>query len=115
MKKILVGYPLDKHPEFENLIQSMSPEYSLVFKDYDRSWLANNIYHFDILIPSLKVNIDNQIVGKANKLQLIFTPTTGVDHINFTSNNKYIKILSLNDYCGKIDSINSTAELAFSL
>jgi D-3-phosphoglycerate dehydrogenase len=115
MKKILVGYPLDKYSEFENLILSMPPEYSLVIKDYDRSWLEDNIYQFDILIPSLKVNVDNQIIGKAKKLQLIFTPTTGTDHINFTANNKYIKILSLNDYCGQIDSINSTAELAFSL
>lgn len=115
MKKILVGYPLDKYSEFENLILSMPPEYSLVIKDYDRSWLEDNIYQFDILIPSLKVNVDNQIIGKAKKLQLIFTPTTGTDHIKFTANNKYIKILSLNDYCGQIDSINSTAELAFSL
>jgi D-3-phosphoglycerate dehydrogenase len=115
MKKILVGYPLDKYSEFENLILSMPPEYSLVIKDYDRSWLEDNIHQFDILIPSLKVNVDNQIIGKAKKLQLIFTPTTGTDHINFTANNKYIKILSLNDYCGQIDSINSTAELAFSL
>ncbi len=115
MKKILVGYPLDKYSEFENLILSMPPEYSLVTKDYDRSWLEDNIHQFDILIPSLKVNVDNQIIGEAKKLQLIFTPTTGTDHINFTANNKYIKILSLNDYCGQIDSINSTAELAFSL
>ncbi len=115
MKKILVGYPLDKYLEFENLILSMSPEYSLVIKDYDRSWLEDNIHQFDILIPSLKINVDNQIIGKAKKLQLIFTPTTGTDHINFTANNKYIKILSLNDYCGQINSINSTAELAFSL
>ena len=115
MKKILVGYPLDKYSEFENLILSMPPEYSLVVKDYDRSWLEDNIHQFDILIPSLKVNVDNQIIGKAKKLQLIFTPTTGTDHINFTANNKHIKILSLNDYCGQIDSINSTAELAFSL
>ena len=115
MKKILVGYPLDKYSEFENLILSMPPEYSLVIKDYDRSWLEDNIYQFDILIPSLKVNVDNQIIGKAKELQLIFTPTTGTDHINFTANNKYIKILSLNDYCGQIDSINSTAELTFSL
>ena len=115
MKKILVGYPLDKYSEFENLILSMPPEYSLVIKDYDRSWLEDNIHQFDILIPSLKVNVDNQIICKAKKLQLIFTPTTGTDHINFTANNKYIKILSLNDYCGQIDSINSTAELAFSL
>ncbi len=115
MKRILVGYPLDKYSEFENLILSMPPEYSLVIKDYDRSWLEDNIHQFDILIPSLKVNVDNQIIGKAKKLQLIFTPTTGTDHINFTGNNRYIKILSLNDYCGQIDSINSTAELAFTL
>lgn len=115
MKKILVGYPLDKYSEFENLILSIPPEYSLVTKDYDRCWLGDNIHQFDILIPSLKVNVDNQIIGKAKKLQLIFTPTTGTDHINFMANNKCIKILSLNDYRGQIESINSTAELAFLL
>ena len=115
MKNILVGYSLDKYQGFESIIQILSPEYSLVFKDYSAAWLKSNIDQFDILIPSLKINLNNEIIDNALNLRLIFTPTTGTDHINIGIEGKLIKVLSLNDYRSQIDSINSTAELAFSL
>jgi len=115
MQKILIGYPLDKYPEFENIIQILSSKYRLVFKDYSIEWLKSNIDQFDILIPSLRINVDDGIIYNASKLHLIFTPTTGTDHIKVGVDDKNIKVLSLNDYKSQIDSISSTAELAFSL
>ena len=114
MKKILIGYPLDQYLQLEDIVRSLAAKYSLVFKDYDYLWLKDNIDKFDILIPSLSVIIDQGIINNAKRLRLIFTPTTGLDHIRIKANKSKIRILTLNDYREEISSVNSTAELAFS-
>jgi phosphoglycerate dehydrogenase-like enzyme len=115
MKKILIGYPLDRYKAFEDILLPLPNEYSVVFKDYDYKWLKDNIQEFEIVVPSLKVIVDDAIINKAENLRLLFTPTTGRDHIRIEKSRKKIKILTLNDYRKEIDSINSTAELGFSL
>jgi len=115
MTKVLVGYPLDKHKVFEDLLKSLSVEHSLTIKDYSYEWLCRHAHEFDIIIASLKVVIDDAIVDNAEKLRLIFTPTTGRDHIRIVKNAKRVEVLTLNDYREEIQSINSTAELGFGL
>jgi phosphoglycerate dehydrogenase-like enzyme len=115
MKKILIGYPLDEHKELEDTLYSLSAKYSLVIKDYDYEWLRRNIHKFDIIVPSLKVIIDDEIIKNAKNLRLIFTPTTGQDHIKIERYEKDIQVLTLNDYKEEITSVSSTAELAFCL
>jgi len=115
MKKILIGYPLDEHKELEGPLRSLSAKYSLVIKDYDYQWLKENIHEFDIIIPSLKVTIDDEVIGLAKNLCLLFTPTTGRDHIKIDTKKENIRLLTLNDYCEEISSVNSTAELGFCL
>ncbi len=114
MKKILIGYPLNKYKAFEEVLRSLSAKYSLVIKDYDYKWLRDHIHKFDIVVPSLNVIIDDAIIDNAENLRLLFTPTTGRDHIRIGKNKKNIKVLTLNDYGEEIRSINSTAELGFS-
>lgn len=115
MKRILIGYPLDEYKELEDILRSLAAKYSLVIKDYDYEWLKRNIHKFDIIIPSLKVIIDDEIIRKAENLHLIFTPTTGRDHIRIEKNERNVRVLTLNDYKEELASISSTAELAFSL
>jgi len=114
MKKILIGYPLDQYPQLEDIVRSLAAKYSLMFKDYGYQWLQDNIGRFDILIPSLSVVIDQGIINNAKRLRLIFTPTTGLDHIRINVKKSDIKVLTLNDYREEISSVNSTAELGFS-
>ena len=115
MKKILIGYPLNHYREFKNLIEPLSDAYQVVMKDYDYAWLKRNIQNFDVVIPSLKVVIDDRIIDKAKNLKLIFTPTTGVDHIRINKRKRNISVLSLNNFRNKIASISSSAELGFAL
>ncbi|MFB3883656.1 MAG: 2-hydroxyacid dehydrogenase [Thermodesulfobacteriota bacterium] len=115
MNKILIGYPLDRYKEFDDILLSIGQRYKVVVKDYDYEWLRKNIRHFEIVIPSLKVTIDDAIMREANKLKLIFTPTTGCDHIQLGKNYKGLRIFSLNHFRKEITSISSTAELAFSM
>jgi phosphoglycerate dehydrogenase-like enzyme len=114
MKNILIGYPLNKYKVFEETLRSLSAKNRLVFKDYGYDWLKHHIHEFDIVIPSLKVIIDDAIINNAKNLRLLFSPTTGRDHLSFKENRKNIRILTLNDYKEEILTINSTAELGFS-
>jgi phosphoglycerate dehydrogenase-like enzyme len=115
MKKILIGYPLAKYEFFEDILRILSTKYKLVMKDYHYGWLKANIHEFDIIVPNLGTVIDDKVIKSAKNLKLIFTPTTGQDHIRIKNRNKHIKVLTLNDYKEEIYSINSTAELGFSL
>lgn len=114
MERVLIGYPLDEHEELENILCSLSTQYSLTIKDYDYGWIRSNIHRFDIIIPSLKTPIDDSVIRNAKNLHLIFSPTTGTDHIRIKTKKESLKILSLNDYKEEINSVSSTAELGFS-
>lgn len=115
MKKILIGYPLNKYKVVEESLRILKTKYELTIKDYDYEWLRTNIHEFDILVPSLKTIIDDEVIRNAKNLRLIFSPTTGEDHIRIKTKDNRLRILTLNDYKDKIYSINSTAELGFSL
>jgi len=115
MSKVLIGYPLDKHGVFEDVLKPLSARHSLTIRDYGYEWLSRHAHEFDIIVASLKVVIDDAIVDNAKNLRLIFTPTTGRDHIRIVKNAKRVKVLTLNDYREGIQSINSTAELGFGL
>ncbi len=114
MKKVLIGYPLDRYEEFKEILRSASATCSMVFKDYHYDWLRRHVHKFDVIVPSLKVVVDDAIIDNAVNLKLLFTPTTGRDHIRIERNKSRVKVLTLNDYAEEISSINSTAELGFS-
>jgi len=114
MEKILIGYPLNKYEEFDRILESFSRKYRVVTRTYDYKWLKENIHLFTAVIPSLNVIIDDEVIRGAKNLKLIFTPTTGCDHIRIKKC-PHIKVLSLRDCKREISSINSTAELGFAL
>lgn len=114
MKKILIGYPLDKYKELRDIVLALKEKFNVVCKDYDMKWLKKNIHLFHILVPSLKVSIDENMIKKAKLLKFIFTPTTGIDHLKFNIRKTKIKVLSLVNFLKEIENISSTAELAFS-
>ncbi|MFH1101122.1 MAG: NAD(P)-dependent oxidoreductase [Methanobacteriota archaeon] len=115
METILIGHPLDHYDEFSDLLSRLSEKYTVIVKDYDYQWLKRNIVNVDILIPSLKVPVDEEILNRAKQLRLIFTPSTGTDHIKISQEKKTIKLVSLHDFRDQIATISSTAELGFAL
>ncbi len=115
MNKILIGYPLDRHEIFKEVLKPIKKKHEIILKDYTYSWILNNIHSFEILVPSIKVKIDNKIMERARNLRFIFTPTTGSDHLSFDREKYTVKVLSLIDFKEEIYSITSTAELALSL
>jgi len=113
MKKILIGYPLKRYSELADTMRYLTASYKVVMKDYDYDWLKKNICRFDAVIPNMNVIIDDDLIIKARNLKLIFSPTTGTDHIRITKKAGDITVLSLNNFRNKILSISSTAELGF--
>ncbi|MFZ1612481.1 MAG: NAD(P)-dependent oxidoreductase [Chitinophagales bacterium] len=110
--KILVGYLPEEYPGvevFNSLGQTM-------FKKYDRDWLNKNIQTFDIIITHLFETIDSELIDKAVRLKILATPSTGTDHIEKSLlSSRNIQLVTLNDDRDFIDTISSTAELAWLL
>jgi D-3-phosphoglycerate dehydrogenase len=78
--------------------------------------LSKEISIADAYISSLQVRIDQQILKNATRLQIIATPSTGLDHIDVDYATQHgIKILSLKDDIAFLESITATAELAWAL
>ncbi|MBN2143872.1 MAG: hypothetical protein JW774_04525 [Candidatus Aureabacteria bacterium] len=113
--KIIIGYPLDLYPEFSAGLKKLSQHHRVLLKDYSYSWLLNQIKDTDVLVPSIKTIVDDAVLKRANRLQLIATPTTGVDHIRISEKPDGLRIISLNDFKKQIQPVSSTAELGFAL
>jgi D-3-phosphoglycerate dehydrogenase / 2-oxoglutarate reductase len=78
--------------------------------------LAARVNKYDILVVGLGLIINKAIIDKAKKIKIIATATTGLDHIDVKyARKKGIEILSLRGENEFLDTITSTAELAFGL
>ena len=110
--KVLVGFSEKDYPQ----VKVFSDLGKCEFINYDKNYLINRICEFDILIPNLSVQINSEIISKAQNLTLLATPSTGTDHIEIDLiKKKYIKLISLNDDRLFLEQISSTAEMAWLL
>lgn len=77
---------------------------------------ADAVTDVDALLVRLGLNIDQAVIDSAPHLKVIATATTGLNHIDTAyAAEKAVKVLSLKDEVEFLDTITSTAELAFSL
>jgi D-3-phosphoglycerate dehydrogenase len=82
----------------------------------DRRKAKDSIREFDACIASLKIILDKEILDEAANLKVIATVSTGTDHIDVEyAKKRGIEIISLKDDIKFLDSITSTAELAWGL
>ncbi|MEX2306805.1 MAG: NAD(P)-dependent oxidoreductase [Pirellulales bacterium] len=78
--------------------------------------LLERIHEFDAFVTSLAVQTNREILENARKLQVIATPSTGVDHIDVTEAQKRgITVLSLKDDSEFLRKVTATAELTWGL
>ncbi len=74
------------------------------------------IADYDVLVIGLKPSIGREALSRAEKLKIIATATTGLDHIDEDyADSKGIKILSLKGETEFLNQVTGTAELAFGL
>ena len=112
MKRCLIGFL----PEFYNSVSNYKDYFSCSFEDYTRDYLVENISGFSVIVPHLKIKLDKDILSLAHNLEVIATPSTGLDHIDLAyceANN--IAVLCLHDDRQFIDNVSSTSEFAWLL
>jgi D-3-phosphoglycerate dehydrogenase len=78
--------------------------------------LLERLGEFDGLLTSLSVETNRDVLRNAKRLQVIATPSTGVDHIDVAQAKKQgITVLSLKGDTEFLSKITATAELAWGL
>ena len=84
----------------------------------DGPYLLDHIHEYDALLPSLKVRVDREIArrGAQGRLRLIYTPSTGLDHLDLDALKEFgIRMECIRTEYGLLEDVTSTAELAFTL
>lgn len=78
--------------------------------------LIDSIRDIDILLIGLELNINKNVLDSANKLKIIGTPTTGLDHIDLNiAKEKGISIISLKGDYKFTDKIHASYEHTIAL
>ncbi|MEO7653968.1 MAG: NAD(P)-dependent oxidoreductase [Bryobacteraceae bacterium] len=94
----------------------LAPMANVVSLQPVRETLLERIPEFDVYFASLHVRLDREALAKANRLRVIATPSTGLDHIDLpAAAERGITILSLKEETAFLDQVTSTAELAWGL
>ena len=104
---------LDDFPELADLLRSFA---ELDSRAWSRAQLLDHIGDYDILVPRLEHEIDLALLDAAPRLAVIATPSTGTDHIAVAeAQRRGIRIVSIKDDREFLDTVQSTAELAWLL
>jgi len=82
----------------------------------DRDYVLEHIHEYDAYLASLYVQIDKEVLQRAKKLKIIYTPSTGLDHLDLET----IEAMGIEWYCiktefGLLDGVTATAEMAWTL
>ena len=68
------------------------------------------------LFVTLGIRIDGPVMDAAPDLRWIVSPTTGLDHIDISeAQRRGIRVVSLRDAMGRIQTVSATAELTWGL
>lgn len=80
----------------------------------DRADLLKKIATATILVVRLGYHIDREVIEAASRLEMIVSPTTGLNHIDMElAQKRGIAVLSLRGETEFLDSISATAELTW--
>lgn len=81
-----------------------------------RQELRNRVGDYDALVLRLSHQIDADVIGRADRLKVVATNTTGLDHIDLAAaQQRGIAVLSLRGELAFLETIVSTAELTWGL
>lgn len=112
--KVLCGVDTVLWPEVLDPLRQVADVEDLI--DRTSTGLRKQISDVDAYIPSLNVRVDHQILDAAKRLSIIYTPSTGTDHLDLAEIEKRgIGWYSLKNEREFLDGVTATAELAFAL
>ena len=112
MHKALIGFDINEYPE----IEIFQKYFECDFCEYNEDYFIKNISKYTILVPHLYLDLSSKLIGQANNLKYLFTPSTGTNHIDLQAvKENDINFYRLSDNADFISEISSTAELAWLL
>ena len=83
----------------------------LVLADLDRAGLLSEVQEADVLWVRLRHHIDAEVMAAAQRLKMIVSPTTGLNHIDLNeARRRSIRVLSLQGETEFLNDIRATAE-----
>ena len=86
------------------------------YLDINQKGLEQHISDYDVLLVGIGLYINKSVIDQANRLKIIATATTGLDHIDLDYTQvRGITVLSLRGENEFLNTITGTAELAFGL
>jgi D-3-phosphoglycerate dehydrogenase len=98
------------------VFDALAPEIETVSVPPSHAILLERIAEFDIYFASLHTKADRDVLARAERLKLIATPSTGLDHIDLNAaEERGITVLSLRNDIEFLNSLTATAELAWAL
>src|SRR5262245_30543857 len=87
-----------------------------ILVDLDRSRLLAAVRDADVLWVRLRNRIDAEVMAAAERLKIIVTPTTGLNHIDLEeADRRGIRVLSLRGETDFLKNIRATAEHTLAL
>lgn len=95
---------------------SLSAEVEVVSMPPSRDALLRHLAAFDLYCASLQLRAGRDVLDQAPQLRAIVTVSTGLDHIDVDyAESRGIRVLSLRGDAVFLDTVTSTAELAWAL
>jgi D-3-phosphoglycerate dehydrogenase / 2-oxoglutarate reductase len=83
----------------------------LVLADVDRKGLLISVRDADVLWVRLRHQIDSEVIAAAERLKIIATPTTGLNHVDLQETGRLgIQVLSLKGEKEFLQDVRATAE-----
>lgn len=85
-------------------------------REPDRQYLLEHIGQYDAYMAALAVRFDAEVVAKADRLKILATPSTGLDHLDLDAiKARGIELQSIKTDFQLLDRITATAEMAWAL
>jgi D-3-phosphoglycerate dehydrogenase len=95
------------------LLQGIGP---VTLADLDRAGLLGVVREAEVLWVRLRHQVDREVLDAASRLQVIVSPTTGLDHIDLREvERRKIRLLSLRGETEFLREVRATAELTIGL
>jgi D-3-phosphoglycerate dehydrogenase len=100
----------------ERGIQAISAIAPTDLDDLTQEQLAEKISAYEILVLRLGLNVDSNVLEAGQKLCIVGTPTTGLDHIDMkTAKQRGVAVVSLQGERAFLEQVYATAEHTFAL
>lgn len=113
MTRILNIEPFNYSPEARAILQQLG---EVTEAPLDRHELIGRLVDYDVLIVRLAQQIDREVIDAGQRLKVIVTATTGLDHIDVSyARAQGIAVLSLRGEMAFLRTITATAEHTWAL